>query len=463
MAVEGDIQAEARQIFFQEALDLLEEMQAGVLGLSNYPSSATIDTLVRATHDLKGGAAYLNLPDIETFACRLKDIFQALRRQKAVIDAELVNLLLESLVCLQQSLSAQIAIGQYDGSVILADVLPMFTQMESKLDRLLPGGGNLPTLVEPSVNGAELTAASEVSQRLECLETVLTHFQINQLPAELSVQANGLISLGERWGLIELIAIGQTMLEGLKTDPFSARTIGKIALAGFRAAQTSIFKDHSDRIAIKNTQLPDPVGIERTPPTQDSLAIKHIQASGQVAVERSLKTTQFFIWLAGSIFFFLPYTSIEENLTPKADQIIQSRNQRFVHWRDQMLPLYCLSSLLPSNLSAKVPSGKMEYGAMLMLVVRQGRRLIALESAISCLITEADLVIQAQDQTSASPDYLSGYTRQGKQDRCPIIDLKMLLDQMIGLPDNSVSSEHSLLNSPNAKLGGRVPRTFEQN
>ena len=463
MAVEGDTQAEARQIFFQEALDLLENMQAGVLGLSDYPSSATIDTLVRAVHDLKGGAAYLKLLDIETLACRFKDLFQSLRQQTVVIDAELVNLLLEAIVCVQQSLSAQIGIGQYDGSVILADVLPMFTQMEVKLNRSLPVDGNRPALIEPSVNGAELTAASEASQRLEHLETVLIHCQNNQLSAELSVQANAMISLGERWGLMELIAIGQTMLAGLKTDPFSARTIGKVALAGFRAAQTTIFKEHSERISIKNTRLPGQVGV-RTLSNQASLAIQDTKGIGRGAVDRSLKTAQFFIWVAGSIIFFLPYTSIEENLTPKADQIIQSRNQRFVHWRDQMLPLFGLSSLLQPNLSAKVHSGKMEYGAIFMLVVRQGRRLIALESAISRLITESELVIQAQNLTSASPDYLSGYTRQGQNERCPIIDLNLLLDQMIAFPDNSASPENALFNSPNTEPGGRsVPRTFEQN
>ncbi|MDJ0702655.1 MAG: Hpt domain-containing protein [Leptolyngbyaceae cyanobacterium MO_188.B28] len=464
MAVEGDTQAEARRIFFQEALDLLENMQEEVLGLSDYPSSATIDMLIRAAHDLKGGSGYLNLPDIETLARRFKDIFQSLRQQSAVIDAELVNLLLEAIVCLQQSLSAQIGMGHYDGSGILADVLPIFIQMEVKLDPSLPGGGNRPALIEPSANGSELTVASEVLQRLESIEAVLSHFQINQLPAELGVQANALIRLGERWGLVEVIAIGQTMLAGLKTDPFSARTIGKIALAGFRAAQTNIFKEHAKGIAVKHAQLSDQGIVELPFNPQDSLANAASQLSGNSVAERSLKTTQFFIWMAGSIVFFLPYTRIEENLTPKADQIIQSRNQRFVHWRDQMLPLYGLSGLLQPKLAATVPSGKMEHGAILILVVRHGRRLIALESIISRLITDSELVIQAQNRTSASPEYLSGYTRQGKDDLCSVIDLTILLDQVISLPPNTASFDDSLLNSPNTKLGGRLaPRIFEQN
>ena len=58
---------------------------------------------------------------------------------------------------------------------------------------------------------------------------------------------------------------------------------------------------------------------------------------------RSLKTTQFLIWASEAWIFFLPYSNIEENLPYKLEQKIQSQNQWFLHWRNQMLRLYPLA------------------------------------------------------------------------------------------------------------------------
>lgn len=66
-------------------------------------------------------------------------------------------------------------------------------------------------------------------------------------------------------------------------------------------------------------------------------------------VLRRLKTEEFFVWHTGCNIFVLPYTSIEEYLVPQADQLFQIQQQRFLYWRDHLLPLYELSALLKYN------------------------------------------------------------------------------------------------------------------
>lgn len=143
--------------------------------------------------------------------------------------------------------------------------------------------------------------------------------------------------------------------------------------------------------------------------------------------ERSLKTTQLLIWASEAFVFFLPYSRIEENLPSKPEQKIQSQNQWFIHWRDQMLRLYPLAELLKSDRTLAIEN-KVNSGAVLTLVIRHNQQLIALESAIARLITKPEIVLQPPSDVQL-PVYIPGYTRLENNEVVPVVDVEALIAQ----------------------------------
>lgn len=128
----------------------------------------------------------------------------------------------------------------------------------------------------------------------------------------------------------------------------------------------------------------------------------------QIPPSPSLLLDQFFVWRAGSTAFVLPYSSIEEYLVP-TDQIILAQKQRFLHWREQMIPIYQLSELIRYNYPLPDATfGKAEDEAVLTLVLKQRQRIFALESAINCLVTEPELMIEPFGTAIAPPSYTYG-------------------------------------------------------
>lgn len=431
MAFEDNIQDQARQRFLKEALGSLKEIKGALLAFYQDPNSAQIDTLVQAAYNLNDRAARLNLTDIETLAHPLNGIFQVLQQRKIEIDTELINLLLQAHNCLRLALLAQMQLSQDDQTANLVQANYVFAQLEAKLDPALPIDGNPLTVDRSDANGTRLSPATELSQLLEQLETVLTQPEMNQLPALLNTQAKALANVSERLELPEFEAIAQTLLASLQTNPQAAKTIGKLALAGFRAAQTALLKSRMVSLETMDTQK-----------------------SGGRGVERALKTAELFIWVADAMVFFLPYASIKEHLAPEADQIIRSRNQQFLHWRDHMIRLYLLSDLCKDSLSLKTPSGKNNHGLMLTLVISQGLQHVALKSPINRLVIEQTLMVRDLDRIDPSPKYLYGYTYLENENWAPVVDVKVLVESINNDSEPVISPTASSLNSPNAELNG---------
>ncbi|WP_052672300.1 chemotaxis protein CheA [Aliterella atlantica] len=144
--------------------------------------------------------------------------------------------------------------------------------------------------------------------------------------------------------------------------------------------------------------------------------------------ERSLKTAQLLIWASASLIFFLPYSKIEENLPYKPQQRIQSQNQWFFHWRNQMLQLYPLIELLNSDRSLAVEH-KANSGLASVLIIRYEQQLIAIEAAIKHLITKPEIVLQPPRNSVRSPVYIAGYAQLETNELVPAIDVETLIAQ----------------------------------
>lgn len=93
--------------FYSESLDLLVDIEQGVLKLEENPSeSGTIDTIFRAFHTFKGGASILRMEPVAAVAHELETLLDAIRKKRLVINKAIIDVILEGADFLTSTTSA---------------------------------------------------------------------------------------------------------------------------------------------------------------------------------------------------------------------------------------------------------------------------------------------------------------------------------------------------------------------
>lgn len=150
----------------------------------------------------------------------------------------------------------------------------------------------------------------------------------------------------------------------------------------------------------------------------------------------TLTLAKLLVCFANSTALAIPSDSIEELIVPKANQIKQSGNQRFLLWREQLVSIYhladflnytCpLSSVSTSQALTIIPTPK-DWESPL-LIIRQGQQYFALE--VERLVTEQELTIKPFGNAIAPPRFTYGCTTLGDGRLIPVIDAVMLLESL---------------------------------
>lgn len=161
----------------------------------------------------------------------------------------------------------------------------------------------------------------------------------------------------------------------------------------------------------------------------------------------TLTIAKLIVCLVGPTALALPTDSIEEILTPQANQIKQSGSQRFVYWRDQIIPVHRLAEQL--NYACPLPEAPTSkllstlslptHRTLPMLILRQDQQPVALE--IDHLVTEQELVIKPYGAAIAAPSYAYGCTILADGTLVPVIEGSALLSFNLAQRD---SESHSL-------------------
>jgi chemotaxis family two-component system sensor histidine kinase/response regulator PixL len=241
MAINSDIRDQAYQFFIQEAPELLQAIEAGLLTLRQERSTAKVHDLMRAAHSIKGGSAAVGLETIKSLAHHLEDIFKALYSEELEIDTSLESLLLQAYDCLRLPLIEQIAAGSFDSEQALAAADPIFAHIEERLgDAFTNADDRIPSSAELGVDIAKSIFEVDVAQGLERLATVVAHPQDYELAGELRAQAEVFAGFAELLNLPGFGAIAQTALVALNAHPDQALQIAQLALADFQAARLAV-------------------------------------------------------------------------------------------------------------------------------------------------------------------------------------------------------------------------------
>ena len=241
MAINPDIRDAAYQFFIEEAPDLLQAIEAGLLTLRQEHSTAKVHNLMRCAHSLKGGAASVELEAIATLAHRLENIFKALYSEALEIDTDLESQLLQAYDCLRLPLMEQIKTGKFNAEQALAIADPIFALLEERFaDALTQAETYIPSSSELGVDMTKSIFEVDVQEGLDRLAEVVAHPGDYEVAGELRAQAEVFLGFAELLNEPGFKAIAATVLAALDAYPERALVITQLALSDFTLARQAV-------------------------------------------------------------------------------------------------------------------------------------------------------------------------------------------------------------------------------
>lgn len=248
MALNSDIRDQAYQFFIEEAPELLQAIESGLLTLKEDRSTTKVHEIMRAAHSLKGGAASVELNAIKKIAHRLEDAIKAFYSETVEIDTELESLFLQAYDCLRNPLIEQIEVGSFDEEAALQVAEPIFEKIEYLLkDSLLEAERYIPSSSDLGIDIVSSIFEVDVAQGLERLTAVLANPQNFEVAGELRAQAEVFVGFAELLGLPGFGEIAQVALQALERYPNRVLEITQLALADWQVSREQVLGGDRDR------------------------------------------------------------------------------------------------------------------------------------------------------------------------------------------------------------------------
>ena len=295
MALNPEIRDQAYQFFIEEAPELLQAIESGLLILKQEKNTASVHNLMRFAHSIKGGAASVELEAIATLAHRLESIFKVLYSDELKIDTDLESQLLQAYDCLRLPLMEQIQTGYFDPEQAFDLAEPIFAQLEERFaDALNQAETYMPTSADLGVDMTRSIFEVDVAQGLERLTAVVANPQGYEVTGELRAQAEVFAGFAEFLHLPDFGAIAQATLAALEAYPERALEITQLAIVDFQHAREAVLagKDSSTSSSVEIKPSPALVALANSTatPLTDSTTIP--AADSIVNLEPSVEPTE---------------------------------------------------------------------------------------------------------------------------------------------------------------------------
>ena len=223
MTIDPYIRDQAYQFFIEEASELLNVIETGLLNLRQDTSVQKVHEIMRAAHSIKGGAASVELETIKIIAHRLEDVFKALYSDTVVIDEDLETLLLRAYDCLRHPLQAQIDTGQFNEKQAIAAFESIFGELDVRLgpameatDGFIPSAADLGVDIVASI--FEIDVADVLTELRQLLSTSQNYSCGQELQTQLEI-LNGFAELVELPGFTNIITTAQVAADRHYENP----------------------------------------------------------------------------------------------------------------------------------------------------------------------------------------------------------------------------------------------------
>lgn len=422
MAINSDIRDHAYQFFIEEAPLLLQILETGLLTLQQEKSIPKVHDLMRAAHSLKGGSASVGLEAIEALAHRLETIFKALYGDLEV-DTDLESQLLQAYDCLRLPLTEQITTGYFNSEQALAAAEPIFAQIEERLgDALTQDDVYIPSSTELGINMAISIFEVDVGQGLQHLARVAAHPENYQVAGELRAQAEVFCGFAELLNQPEFGAIATCAIAALDACPECALEIIQLAIADFELCRQAILAEDlpikvspaAALVAFANiTQIdaidfPTILDLESTISYDlNSLEVPSIEVIFGDFTDLNIPETPSIEVIFGDFFapaeefpnlsadapetleiaiqsveqIFESLTPISELTSPPAPPLLGEGSKSFsLATREDLVPPYPQNEVIPSNLTIRVDSQRLERMSNLVGELAINRNGISLQN-----------------------------------------------------------------------------------
>ncbi|MGD1906407.1 MAG: ATP-binding protein, partial [Leptolyngbyaceae cyanobacterium] len=256
MNLDPEIRDQAYQFFIEEAPELLEAIETGLINLHTDVSAARLHNIMRAAHSIKGGAAGVGLPGIKSLAHRLETIVKALYSDQVQLDTTLENQLLQAYDCLRFPLETQIDQGDYDEADALATAEPIFQAIEERLGPALAQADNfLPSSSELGIDMVAALFEVDVQQGLDRLQQVVAQPQDHELMGELQAQTEVFSGFAEILNLPGFGKICEVANRAVSLNPGNIIAILQQSILDFAAARELVLAGDREQGGAPSAEL----------------------------------------------------------------------------------------------------------------------------------------------------------------------------------------------------------------
>ena len=237
-----DRELQVRLQFLEEAVEYLDNIESGLLGLgSNGVNPQQMDGVLRAAHSIKGGAAMMGFESLSHLAHRLEDFFKVLKVGKSkAVDSSLETLLLSAVDFLRQIVSANRQQKQVDSQWFQSTVEPVLQQLHDRLGDPQPEDAAALLSAEMGEDMSTLIFETEVEELLSQLENNIATLDRNALAEELKLSAQELSGLGEILELPAFFSLCQSVIDLVESNPERVGAIAETALQEWRRSQALV-------------------------------------------------------------------------------------------------------------------------------------------------------------------------------------------------------------------------------
>ncbi|MGB3613821.1 MAG: Hpt domain-containing protein, partial [Elainellaceae cyanobacterium] len=250
MAINSDIRDQAYQFFVEEAPELLQTIESGLLTLRQEHDKTTVHSIMRAAHSIKGGSASVGLDTIKQIAHRLETIFKALYSESLVVDAEMESQLLAAYDCLRIPLTALLETGVLDAIAALETTESVLGPLEATChDAIQETRDFVPTSSDLGFNMTTSIFEVDVAEGIQRLETVLSETP-GEIAAELRAQAEVFIGFSELLNLPEFGDIARTAVAALDRHPARSIELATLAIASLKEGREAVLRGAAGGVAL---------------------------------------------------------------------------------------------------------------------------------------------------------------------------------------------------------------------
>ena len=287
MITDPDIRDRAYQFFIEEAPDLLRTIEEEIFAINEgevaiQDRALRVNSLMRAAHTLKGGAANVGLETIKTVAHSMEDVFKALYNPELEIDDETKRLIYESFECLREPLTAEFSQVPVDRDAILDRAAAVFAQLQEIFGDYLTDQDAFPTSEELGLDVVQSFFDAVIPERLQELSVAIAGGNNDSIAETLRTQAEIFLGLAESLGLPGFGEIAQTIIAALDNNGGRALEIAKAAIANLEQAKKQVIEGDRERGGEPSTQLLQYANGDRVSTLQEESDREILESMGQV-------------------------------------------------------------------------------------------------------------------------------------------------------------------------------------